>query len=146
MGPMSEYLPQLVVLELVSTSLLVGLIWVIQLIVYPSFKYIAEEKWQSFHQLHSHRISCIVTWLMPLELILALLIISNSETSVLALFSLALLVIVWLSTFLLQVPAHNKLSKTRSPKVVLFLINSNWLRTIAWTLKLGVILISLSNN
>lgn len=146
MGPMSEYLPQLVVLELVVTSLLVGLIWVIQLIVYPSFKYIAEEKWQSFHQLHSHRISCIVTWLMPLELILALLIISNSETSVLALFSLALLVIVWLSTFLLQVPAHNKLSKTRSPKVVLFLINSNWLRTIAWTLKLGVILISLSNN
>ncbi len=146
MGFMSEYLPQFVVLELVVTSLLVGLIWVIQLIVYPSFNYIAEEKWQSFHQLHSYRISCIVTWLMPLELILALLIISNNETSVLALFSLALLVIVWLSTFLLQVPAHNKLSKTRSPKVVLFLINSNWLRTIAWTLKLGVILISLSNS
>ncbi len=146
MGFMSQYLPQFVVLELVATSLLVGLIWVIQLIVYPSFKYIAEDKWQSFHQLHSHRISCIVTWLMPLEMVLALLILSNSENLVSPFFNLALLSVIWISTFLLQVPAHNKLSKVRSPKVVRFLINSNWLRTIAWTLKLGVILISLSNN
>ena len=40
---------------------------------------------------------------------------------------------VWASTFMVQVPLHNRLSNEYSDRVHASLVRSNWLRTAAWT-------------
>ena len=45
----------------------------------------------------------------------------------------ALLGIIWLSTFLLQVPAHQKLTSGFDERIHRRLVATNWLRTFAWT-------------
>ena len=140
MDYMYNYISGLEVLHLVSTSVLVGLIWMIQLIIYPSFRFIAEDKWQAFHQMHTRRVSYLVIWLMPVELFLTFIVVSHHGFSGLNILMLVCLVVVWGSTFLLQVPAHNKLAKYQSQNEIQFLIKSNWLRTIAWTVKLSILL------
>lgn len=44
-----------------------------------------------------------------------------------------LLVIVWASTWLLQVPIHGKLSRGLDRGVCKTLSATNWIRTVSWT-------------
>ena len=44
-----------------------------------------------------------------------------------------LVLLIWLSTFLIQVPLHNALSKEKNTEKLSKLIFSNWIRTILWT-------------
>ena len=134
------------VANLVITSLLVGLIWVIQLIVYPSFAYISEEKWHSFHQMHTRRISCLVVWLMPLELAVSLWGAFISGSDLINLSLVACVILIWLSTFFLQVPAHNKLAQGKALHEINFLVSTNWVRTILWSLKLVLLVLALIKN
>jgi len=46
---------------------------------------------------------------------------------------LGLLVVVWASTFTIQVPLHARLSTGFDENVWRRLVNTNWVRTIAWT-------------
>jgi hypothetical protein len=39
----------------------------------------------------------------------------------------------FLSTFLLQVPLHHRLSRSWDERFLHALINTNWIRTLAWT-------------
>jgi hypothetical protein len=50
-----------------------------------------------------------------------------------------LLLGVWGSTFLLQVPCHDRLSASWDEAVHARLVATNWLRTILWTLRLGLL-------
>ena len=47
----------------------------------------------------------------------------------------ALLVAIWLSTAALQVPFHNALGAGLVPALVERLSQSNWIRTVAWTVR-----------
>lgn len=121
--------------HLVVTAILVGLIWVVQIIHYPSFFYVKEDYWEEFHRLHSQRISYLVAWLMPLELLMT---IHYSYTQSYSLMSLTLLILVigiFASTFFIQVPLHQKLSAGKDSHLIYRLVRTNWMRTIAWTLK-----------
>jgi hypothetical protein len=51
---------------------------------------------------------------------------------------LALVVGVWISTFAIQLPLHRKLQKQYSPGLISRVNQTNWIRTILWTLKAGV--------
>ena len=48
---------------------------------------------------------------------------------------LALLAAIWLSTALLQYPAHRALAAAYDPEILRRLILENWIRTIAWGLR-----------
>ena len=48
---------------------------------------------------------------------------------------LGLVVAIWLSTFLVQVPLHNALAAGKDPLLIERLISTNWWRTGLWTLK-----------
>lgn len=52
-----------------------------------------------------------------------------------ALARLALVVIIWCSTFALQVPCHNRLAGGFDTRIHRRLVRGNWLRTIAWSLR-----------
>lgn len=49
--------------------------------------------------------------------------------------NMALLGIIWLSTAVFQVPIHLKLMNKASAKLITRVIRTNWIRTIAWTLR-----------
>lgn len=48
--------------------------------------------------------------------------------------------LIWLSTALLQVPLHRALLPGFDPAKIHRLVRSNWLRTVAWTLRSGIAL------
>ncbi len=53
-----------------------------------------------------------------------------------------LLAVIWLSTALVQVPMHQRLLDGYSDQIARKLVESNWLRTLAWTAR-AVIALSL---
>ena len=52
---------------------------------------------------------------------------------------LALVGVIWLSTVSLQIPAHAALSSGFKPAVAASLVSSNWIRTVAWTLRAALV-------
>lgn len=123
------------ILHLVVTSILVGIIWIIQMVHYPSFRFVSRENFDPFHRHHTSSITPIVAPAMVIELSLVIYICYR-EFSIINLTQLTFVLIVWISTFLIQVPIHNKLAEVFSQELVEKLIKTNWVRTILWTAKL----------
>ena len=108
---------------------LVVLIWMVQLVVYPSFHYLDSCTFKTWHNSYTRRISCIVLPLMVMQFVLHVASTYNA-TTVLGLVSCLLVLAVWLVTFLISVPCHKILgSEGKNPRELSRLINSNWVRT-----------------
>ncbi len=117
--------------------MLVGIIWIIQRVHYPAFKYVGSAKADDFHHMHTLNITPIVAPLMVAELILVCYEVYIGSHSV-AWIYLLLVLIIWGSTFGIQVPLHNRLSSSYKGDEVERLIKTNWIRTVAWSVKLAV--------
>ena len=124
--------------------ILSGLIWVIQIVHYPSFKYISIKNFDLFCEFHVRSISFIVFPLMFLELITAVLLLIFSPSS-LTIINIIILGLIWLSTILLSVPIHRKLQSGYNIDSINKLIKTNWPRTIFWTFR-SALLFSLILN
>ena len=134
----------LIPLEIFTTLFLTGLIWVIQLVHYPSFYFIERNRFVEFENFHTRSIGFIVAPLMVIELLVGIcLCIINPDS--LNLIKLGVVCGVWLVTFLLSVPIHSRLSLKFSAKEVSRLIKTNWARTILWSIKSTIVLSSLIN-
>ena len=123
-------------LNLVLAFIAVGLIWTIQLVHYPSMRFIPKERFVEYHNFHSIRISFLAMPLMLTELGTSLMLFYqnyNNAIQTIFLINLVIVVLIWLSTFLIQVPLHNALSKEKQSEKLSKLICTNWIRTILWT-------------
>ena len=125
--------------NLLVTCMLVGLIWTIQLVHYPSFIYVDPDTFVAFERFHTVRISIIVIPLMLCELVVAGGLIHISGYTLNTTVPFILVVLIWFSTAVLSVPCHRKLAMGKDTAVITRLVNTNWLRTILWTAK-GIIL------
>lgn len=111
---------------------LVVLIWMVQLIIYPSFKY-HDKNLVKWHNKYTQRIAIIVIPLMLYQLVFAL-ILSITNFTLINIFYTLIVFILWLITFLIFVPLHNKISNNNhSTKDLQQLISKNWFRTFLWT-------------
>ncbi|MFT7231252.1 MAG: hypothetical protein ACI8TA_000458 [Cyclobacteriaceae bacterium] len=122
---------------------LVILIWMTQLIIYPSFKYYDELQLVNWHQKYTVAISFIV---MPLMLMQVALHGYQLYTAFnwLTVLAVLLIILTWLNTFAVAVPLHNQITTNTNPLTAAEkLVNINWYRTIMWSL---VFLIGLINN
>ena len=75
---------------------------------------------------------------MIIELITAVILVfypPQNIDSKLIWLALVLTVIVWASTFFLQVPLHEKLAAGFEANAHSALVRTNWLRTAAWSLR-----------
>lgn len=131
-----------VIIELVITSILVGLIWVIQLLTYPSFQHVDNLNYSQFHIHHVQSITPLVAPLMIAEVLILLnsLFYKNYPLSNEVILSCILIVIIWLMTAFISVPIHNKLVLAKDNALIEKLILTNWIRTLAWSLRLGLLL------
>ncbi|MEM9481077.1 MAG: hypothetical protein AAGA58_15605 [Verrucomicrobiota bacterium] len=128
--------------ELLVTGMLTGLIWVVQVVVYPGFLKV-RDKWGEYHGDYMRRIGFVVMPLMLVELGMSgMRLILSREMIDGVLFGFVLA--VWLTTFFLQVPAHRRLQNGWDGGQIRFLVGSNWIRTVLWTgrlVLLGVVLL-----
>lgn len=122
------------VLILLIDSALFLLIWLVQIIIYPSFKYVAEDKLSNWHSNYKMRITVFVLPLMFGQVMsyAYLLQLDFNLLSIIAVFFIAL---AWLVTFFKEVPLHNKIGNEQDTKhSINALIEWNWPRTISWSL------------
>ena len=127
-------------LNAISAFILTGVIWTIQLVHYPSFYYIDKLSFLSFHQFHNNRISMIVMPFMMVELITSIILYMNDTSSLIFALNLAIIVLIWCSTFFIQVPIHTILSSGKDKKMIEKLVKTNWIRTFLWTIRMLLII------
>ena len=121
--------------NVVLNSILVGIILMTQFITYPLFQLI-DADFNRYHRAYTKRMGYIVAPLMVLELLLVIKITTHHYSNGIIILIGFLTLIIWLSTFFIQVPVHNNISKEKPKNQILFLIKSNYIRTLCWLLKL----------
>jgi hypothetical protein len=134
----------LLFVQLATTLSLTGVIWLVQIVHYPLFAFVGDDRYKIFHVSHMNWITFVVAPLMIVELFAAILWLFYSPASVngalLLWFGLILVAAIWASTFFLQVPLHEKLAQGFDAATHRALVNTNWIRTAAWTLRAVIIL------
>ena len=130
----------MLILHLIATSVMVGVIWVIQLVHYPTFHFVELKQYTTFQRFHMARISNVVIPAMLTELFtLILIVISMDQIDNLVLSSAILLIFIWLMTAVFFSGVHQKLTLGYDQTVVDKLVKLNWGRTLLWTLRLLLI-------
>lgn len=135
-------MPQVIpLIHAAATWAMVGLIWFVQVVHYPLFTRVGDAGYATYQSAHQQRTTLVVGPLMLIEAACAAwIVIARPITisSALAWGGLMLLVCIWLSTGLLQVPCHNLLARGFDARIHQRLVRSNWIRTLAWSAR-GVI-------
>lgn len=129
-----------------ATLWMVGLIWFVQVVHYPLMARVPAEAFAAYERAHTARTVWVTAPLMLLELgtagALAALFWDELNRSLL--IAGALLVgVVWVSTFGVQVPLHRRLERGKDDAAIRRLVGSNWVRTVAWSLRGAVALLLL---
>ena len=128
-----------------ATFYLVGLIWLVQCVHYPLFRLVGEGGFAEYQKRHQLWITFVVGPPMLIEAltsVLVLFFLSSYELLWLHSVGIGLVFVIWLSTGFVQVPCHAKLEKGFDPIAHRRLVRTNWIRTIAWTLR-GILMIYL---
>ena len=127
------------VIHLVSTLFMTGVIWFVQVVHYPLKAMVGDAAFRVYQGEHLRRTTWVVAPPMVLEALSAAALVGLAgEPSMrnMAIFGLLLLVVIWTSTAALQVPNHALLERhgfqTRPHRT---LVMSNWIRTVAWSLR-----------
>lgn len=123
-----------ILIVLILSAMMTSVIWIIQLIHYPAFHYISDKDWRTFHQMHMKGITPIVAPLMIIEFLFSLLWIYY-DLGIFPTLNLIMLIVIWGSTFFIQVPLHQQITNNMDHMLIQKLIKTNWMRTGLWTIK-----------
>lgn len=116
------------------TAAMTGLIWFVQVVHYPLFALVDPTNFSAYERSHQVRTTRVVMPLMLLELLTAVALVTNTRSgSAWPWVGLSLLAMIWLSTFLVQVPLHNRLARAFDARTARHLVLTNWVRTTLWT-------------
>lgn len=131
-------------IHLAATLLMTGVIWIVQVVHYPLFAAVGAEAFRDYESQHQQRITLVVAPLMLIELATAVaLVLWTAPAEIPAWMPLAGLIlvgVVWLSTAFVQVPAHRLLESAFDGDAHRRLVATNWIRTVAWSLRTGLVL------
>lgn len=111
-----------------SVFALTGLIWIIQLVHYPSFHFVEKSRWAEFHQFHTFWITPVVAPMMLLQLGSSFFWAGPEKW-----IFVGLSLFVFAVTFIVSVPLHQRLEKSYDENALKKLIQTNWIRTLAWS-------------
>jgi hypothetical protein len=136
----------ILLLQVLSTWFLVGLIWTIQVVHYPLFAAVGEDRFVAYEASHTRLITLVVGPVMLVEAATAVLLMAARPAwfpAWIAWTGLALVILIWISTAVLQVPDHTKLANGFDATAHAHLVGTNWLRTIAWTARGALLAIAI---
>lgn len=122
----------------IATFYMLGVIWFVQLTHYPLFGFVDEARYPEFQAEHMRRTGWVVGVPMIIEILSAAWLALIQESLILSTLSyigLALVIVIWITTAVLQVPLHGRLKSKSDKELQLSLVRTNWLRTILWTIR-----------
>ena len=118
-------------LSLLVDTVFLYLIWVIQLIIYPSFKYISDHNFLKWHKKYCRIIGFFVIPLMLFQLIESVILVIDFR----GILNFSFVTITWALTFTVFFNIHKKLSNEGNKKdIINTLLKLNWLRVFLWSL------------
>lgn len=130
-------------LNIAATGMMIGVIWFVQVVHYPLFGHVGRDGFAAYEAEHSRRTTIVVVPPMLVELGTGIWLIVRPPAGMpgwVFTAGFALIAVVWLSTFLLQVPRHTLLGRGFDDRAHRVLVATNWIRTIAWTAR-GILLL-----
>lgn len=123
--------------QALASGAMCGLIWFVQVVHYPMFARVAGATARGYAREHQQRTTLVVGPLMLVEMAAAVFIAASPPPGIdraVALLGLGLVVAVWASTALVQMPLHAKLEADgHDPEVIGRLVRTNWARTVLWS-------------
>ncbi len=128
----------LLLLHAAATWFMTGLIWFVQVVHYPLMRRVGPAGFVEYEAAHASRTTLIVGPPMLLEAACAVWIAFAPPAGIPAgagWIGVALLALIWLSTGLVQVPLHARLSTGFDAAAHRRLVDRNWFRTVLWTLR-----------
>jgi hypothetical protein len=125
----------ILLLHLGATLFMTGVIWFVQVVHYPLFSRVGGESFAIYESMHATLTTRVVFPAMMLELFSAGLLLLNSKDEWRLWAGALLLAIIWTSTMFLQVPMHSDLSVGFNASVHSALVATNWIRTVAWSIR-----------
>lgn len=132
---------------MVATAYMVGVILFVQVVHYPLMARVGAASFTDYEAAHVVRTGIVVVPGMIVELGSAIWIFAGLAREHPdwgpGLTGLILLAVIWLSTALLQAPAHRRLESGFDTTVHRRLVRSNWLRTLAWLGRIPVAVVLL---
>ena len=131
---------EIINIHILSTAILTGAIWLIQLNHYPAFCYIDNKLFKSFMVLHIRGIMFFVFPMMVIEICTGTYLLMTGFSSTLFLSAMINLYLIWLSTALIFSGYHSKLKNNKDDKIINNLVKYNWLRTIGWSIRFILLL------
>ena len=117
---------------------MIGVIWLVQLVHYPLMGFVEEARFSEFERSHRERIIWIVAPAMLIEGATGAWLstsMPNDWRRGLVRFGLVLLGVIWISTLFIQIPLHDALQTNFLASDLDRLVATNWIRTIAWSLR-----------
>lgn len=122
----------MMLLSLIDFGLVI-LVWMTQLVVYPSFTYFSPGDLLLWHRRYTTYISFLVIPLMLAQLLTHGVGLWQ-HFSLPRLLAAILIGLIWVNTFGYAVPLHNKISAgTDVASSAKQLVAINWYRTVLWT-------------
>ncbi|MEM7324525.1 MAG: hypothetical protein AAF531_15655 [Actinomycetota bacterium] len=127
------------------TVTMVGVMWAVQLLVYPQFRSVPADSFVPYVNDHATRIVQLLALFAPLEVLLALVLFVARPGEVsarLALLGGLLLVVAWVATGVYYAPLHGELQAGGYDEALVDrLIITNWFRTALWSAR-GILALS----
>ncbi len=120
-------------LRLASDTGVLVLIWLVQLVIYPSLERYSEPNLKSWHPNYTRRVTFVVLPLMFTQLGLSVYQVLIVST-VMDFAHLFFVLVAWVITFFKAVPLHQSLDlSVESVRIAQQLTRTNIGRTIAWS-------------
>lgn len=142
----------ILLIQLIASAYLCGLVWLVQVVHYPMLADLnpwrnGESRGGKFGacERHARLITPVVAPAMLVELAIAIALVIpgpwSGNAAGLAWAGLVVVVLIWISTFFVQVPLHEKLAKgldVIDGRTVGLLVRTNWVRTVLWSLRVVI--------
>jgi len=125
--------------QLAIAGYFTGIIWLVQTVVYPLMLKIPQAEFGAYHSRYTRTMGWVVGPLMLVELILAfatLCLFYQHGPLWIQITALGCTALCWLSTSAVQVPLHTYLSERWDAEAIRQLVSTNWIRTVAWSVRL----------
>ncbi len=119
-----------------ATWFMTGVIWFVQIVHYPLFKWIGSDAFSAYERDNIVRTAAVVVPVMLLEAFCAVMLLRRRSDSVdrgSAAVGAGLLAMIWASSLFLQFPMHTILTNGFDPAITVQLTSTNWIRTLLWS-------------
>jgi len=127
-------------LHVFFTFYMTGVIWFVQIVHYPLMAKVGSDHFKSYEQAHTMLTTWVVGPQMIIELASGIFLLWQNGNDAWYWANIALLAVIWSSTFFIQMSLHGRLTEGFQEELQQQLVQSNWLRTVAWTVRSAILI------